>query len=50
MRFAGRYVVPGIVFALLVVLVFWGGSVVGKSAGYWNTSLDITEYRRLLER
>jgi Fe-S-cluster-containing hydrogenase component 2 len=50
MRFADRYAVPGIVFALLVVLLFWGGSMVGKSAGHWKTSLDVMEYRRLLGR
>jgi polyferredoxin len=50
MRVAGRFVVPGIVFALLVVLVFWGGSVIGKRSGNWQTALDISEYRRLLRR
>jgi polyferredoxin len=48
MRAAGRYVVPGVVFALLVVLVLWGGSMVGKWSGHWQTVLDIGEYRRLL--
>jgi polyferredoxin len=50
MRAAGRFAVPGIVFALLVVAVFWGGSVAGKWSGHWHTSLDIGEYRRLLGR
>ena len=50
MRAAGRYAVPGIVFALLVVIVFWGGTLVGKATGHWQTSLDIGEYRRLLGR
>jgi hypothetical protein len=50
MRAAGRYAVTGIVFALLVVLLFWGGTLVGKAGGYWQTSLDIGEYRRLLGR
>lgn len=50
MRAARRYVVPGLLFALLVVLIFWGGSMVGKWAGYWNSSLDISEYRRLVEK
>jgi ferredoxin len=48
MRAAGRYAVPGIVFALLVVAVFWGGTLVGKVGGHWQTSLDIGEYQRLL--
>jgi len=50
MRAAGRYAVPGIVFALLVVLVFWGGTAVGKAGGHWQTSLDVGEYRRLFGR
>ena len=50
MRFAGRYAVPGIVFALLVVLLLWGGTAVGKWSGHWNTALDVGEYRSLLER
>jgi polyferredoxin len=50
MRFAGRYAVPGIIFALLVVLLFWGGTLVGKACGHWQTSLDIAEYRRLIGR
>jgi ABC-type microcin C transport system permease subunit YejB len=50
MRAAGKYAVPGIVFALLVVLLFWGGTMLGKATGHWQTSLDSGEYRRLLER
>jgi polyferredoxin len=50
MNAAGRYAIPGIVFAFLVVLVFWGGTLVGKAGGHWQTSLDIAEYRRLLGR
>lgn len=50
MRAAGRYAVPGAVFALLVVAVFWGGSVAGKMSGHWQSSLDFGEYRRLLGR
>jgi polyferredoxin len=50
MRAAGRYAVPGIVFALLVVIAFWGGTLIGKASGHWQTSLDIAEYHRLLGR
>jgi polyferredoxin len=50
MRAVGWYAVPGIVFALLVVLIFWGGTQVGKAGGYWQSSLDSGEYRRLLGR
>jgi hypothetical protein len=48
MRLAGRFMVPGIVFAMLVVLFFWGGSAVGKWTGHWHTSLTGTDYQRLL--
>ncbi len=50
MRAAGRYAVPGVVFALLVVLVFWGGTLAGKAGGHWQNGLDIGEYWRLLGR
>ncbi|OGR29446.1 MAG: 4Fe-4S binding protein [Desulfuromonadaceae bacterium GWB2_53_15] len=48
MRAAGRLAVPGAIFALLVVLLFWGGTLAGKWSGHWNTSLTIEEYARLL--
>jgi polyferredoxin len=48
MRVAGRYAVPGIVFALLVVGLFWGGTVAGKWSGHWHTTLTIEEYARML--
>lgn len=50
MRAVGRFVIPGIVFALLVVLFFWGGTLVGKLTGHWHTALDAAEYGRLLGR
>jgi len=50
MRAAGRFVVPGVVFALLVVLLFLGGTLVGKLTGHWHTVLDAAEYGRLLGR
>lgn len=43
-----RIAVSGIVFALLVVGIFWGGSVVGKATGKWQTAIPYEEYRRLL--
>jgi len=48
MRLAGRVIVPGIVFASLVLLIFWGGTTIGKASGHWRTSVDIAEYARLL--
>jgi len=50
MRAAGRFVIPGIVFALLVVLIFWGGTLAGRLTGHWHTVLDSAEYGRLLGR
>jgi polyferredoxin len=50
MRVAGRFVISGIVFACLVVSLFWGGSLVGKVTGHWRTVLDAAEYGRLLGR
>jgi polyferredoxin len=50
MRVAGKYAIPGIVFAALVVVVFWGGTLVGRAGGHWQTGLDVREYWRLLGR
>ena len=50
MRFAGRFLIPGALFAALVALVFWGGSLLGKATGHWQTSISIGEYQRLLQR
>lgn len=48
MRLAGRVMVPGIVFALLVVFVFWGGTLVGRFSGHWHTALRAVDYARVL--
>ena len=49
MRAAGRVAIPGIAFALLVIAIFWGGTLVGKATGNWHTVLGEAEYRRLLK-
>lgn len=43
-----RIVVGGILFAALVVGIFWGGTLVGKATGHWKTGVSYEEYRRLL--
>ena len=48
MKAFGRFNIPGFVFAILVVLVFWGGAAIGKWSGNWQTSLSLEEYARLL--
>ena len=48
MRAVRRFTVPGFVFAALVVLLFWGGSVTGKLSGHWYSSISLGEYVRLL--
>jgi hypothetical protein len=50
MRAARRFVVPGFIFASLVVLLFWGGSMIGKLSGHWHSSISLEEYARLLVR
>ena len=51
MALPGRHVaIPGIIFALLVVLVFWGGTLAGKLSGSWHTAVTMAEYARLLGR
>ncbi|MDD2581620.1 MAG: 4Fe-4S binding protein [Desulfuromonadaceae bacterium] len=48
MRFTRRFAVPGFVFAALVVLLFLGGTVIGKLSGHWHSSVSLEEYVRLL--
>jgi polyferredoxin len=50
MKLAGRVVVPGVFFALLVLLFFWGGSIIGKRTGHWHTSLTSTDYLKLITK
>lgn len=50
MRVLGRYAMPGIVFALLLVLLFWGGTQIGKATGHWNSQVTPADYRGLLAR
>jgi polyferredoxin len=45
-----RVAVNGLLFALLVVLVFWGGSLIGKATGHWHTAITVDEYARLVGR
>lgn len=48
MRAVRRFAVPGIVFAALVLLLFWGGTLIGKLSGHWHSSISQEEYVRLL--
>ncbi|HEY6838701.1 MAG TPA: hypothetical protein VI389_08165 [Geobacteraceae bacterium] len=51
MKLTGRrVVVPGLLFALLVVGIVWGGSVLGRATGHWHTAVSLGEYVRLLGR
>lgn len=50
MKLPGRKLaIPGIIFALLVLLVFCGGTIVGKVTGHWKTAVTIEEYGRLMK-
>lgn len=44
----GKIAIAGIVFAVLVVLVFVGGTFTGKLTGHWKTAVTAAEYGRLL--
>ncbi len=48
MRAVVKFNVPGILFALLLLLLFLGGSEIGKWSGYWHTAISLEEYTRLL--
>lgn len=48
MRAVRRFPVSGAVFAILVVLLFWGGTMIGKLSGHWHSAISLEEYVRLL--
>ncbi len=45
-----RIAVAGFLFAALVVGLFWGGSLLGRATGHWQTSITTAEYSRLLQK
>lgn len=47
-RLKGGKVVPGLLFAVLVVVFFVGGTLIGRATGHWKSSLDTAQYQRLL--
>lgn len=46
----GRVAIAGIIFATLVVGIFWGGTMTGKATGNWRNDITAAEYARLLKR
>lgn len=48
LRLKGGKVVPGVLFAALVVVMFIGGTLLGRVTGNWHTSIDKADYQRLL--
>jgi polyferredoxin len=51
MRLSGsRFAISGLLFAVLVVGLFWGGTLLGKATGHWQTAISIAEYARLLAK
>lgn len=45
-----RFALPGIIFAILVVSIFYGGTVIGKLSGQWHSQISPEEYVRLLKK
>lgn len=51
MKLTGRKIaINGLLFALLVVLFFWGGTMIGRITGHWHTAITPAEYGRLIGR
>ena len=49
MKLAGqKAALSGVLFALLVVGLFWGGTMIGRATGHWHTAITFGEYARLL--
>ena len=45
-----RFALPGIIFAILVVSIFYGGTLIGKLSGQWHSQISPEEYVRLLKK
>jgi polyferredoxin len=45
-----RIAIGGLLFAVLVVLIFWGGTMVGKVTGNWQNAISPAEYFVLLHK
>ena len=50
LRVKGGKVVPGMLFAALVVIVFIGGTLLGRATGQWHSSIEKSEYQRLITK
>lgn len=46
----GRVAIAGILFAALVLGIFWGGSIMGKASGNWQNDVTAAEYSLLLKK
>lgn len=43
-----KVAVPALLFALLVIVIIWGGPEVGRLTGHWHTGITRADYARLL--
>ena len=48
LRARGGKVVPVMVYALLVVALFVGGTLLGRATGHWHSSISKSDYQRLI--
>jgi ABC-type microcin C transport system permease subunit YejB len=44
------FALPGVVFAILVVTLFYGGTLIGKLNGQWHSQISWEDYVRLLKK
>lgn len=49
MKVKGGAVLPAKAFAVLVVAMFVGGTLVGRATGHWHSGIERSEYQRLLQ-
>ncbi|UFS71572.1 4Fe-4S binding protein [Geomonas sp. RF6] len=45
----GKSVIGGRAFAVMVVALFVGGTLIGRITGHWHSSIGVEEYRRLID-
>ena len=47
MKGFGRITVPGIIYAALVLVIFFGGIQLGKVSGYWKSRIGVGDYTKV---
>lgn len=50
MRLVRKFKISGLLFAIVLLVLFLGGSIWGKQSGHWQSAIPLAEYTRLLAK